>query len=396
LAERYRSGMPRVLLALVIAFAVLAAPASAEVRKGPRGAAFYKPPKHLHGKHGGLIWARKETGSDALKGAKRNELLLYTSKGLDNKLTAVSGSVAIPKGKAPKGGWPVITYAHGTTGSADSCAPTRGYDAGSLVSYAYPLLKRWLKAGYAVVRTDYDGLGTPGVHQYLLGTSEGRSVLDAVRAARRFDKRISKRYVIAGHSQGGHAALFAAALGPKYVRDLKLRGTVAFAPASHLSGQFQTALTLNNTGGGLGAIIALGLRAVDTADSNLGLPSLLTPQAAALYPQTKTRCYDALSRPDSFGGLPLNQFVKSGANVQPVLTVVGESDPEHLRMRTPVRIEQGTADGTVFEVFTKQLVDEYAQNGVKVVYKTYNGVSHGEVVNAAAGDATKWIRGRLK
>ena len=59
------------------------------------------------------------------------------------------------------------------------------------MSYAYPLLQRWLKAGYAVVRTDYEGLGTPGVHPYLVGRSEGRSVLDAVRAARALDPRLS-------------------------------------------------------------------------------------------------------------------------------------------------------------------------------------------------------------
>jgi pimeloyl-ACP methyl ester carboxylesterase len=388
--------MPRAFLALVVAIAVFAAPASADVRKGPKGAAFYKPPKHLHGKHGGLIWARKQTGSDALKGARRNALLLYRSKGLSGTLTAVSGSLAIPKGKPPKGGWPVITYAHGTTGSADACAPTRGYDAGDLVSYAYPLLKRWLKAGYAVVRTDYDGLGTPGVHGYLVGRSEGRSVLDAVRAARAYDHRLSKRFIIAGHSQGGHAALFAAAMAPQWVPDLRLRGTVAFAPASHLEPQFELALGSANAGGGLGGIIALGLRGVDTADSALGVPSLLTPRAAALYPQTKSRCYDQLSRADSFGGVPLNQFIKSGANLQPALTVVGESDPEHLRMRTPVRIEQGTGDGTVFESITKALADEYADNGVKVDYLTYDGVSHGDIVNAAAADATKWLRKRLK
>lgn len=388
--------MPRAFLALVIAFAVFAAPASADVRKAPKGAAFYNPPKHLHGKHGGLIWARKQTGSDALKGARRNTLLLYSSKGVSTSLTAVSGSLAIPKGKPPKGGWPVITYAHGTTGSADACAPTRGYDADDLVSYAYPLLKRWLKAGYAVVRTDYDGLGTPGVHGYLVGRSEGRSVLDAVRAARAYDHRLSKRFIIAGHSQGGHAALFAAAMAPQWVPDLRLRGTVAFAPASHLAAQFQLGLGSPNAGGGLGAIIALGLRGVDTADSALGVPSLLTPRAATLYPQTKTRCYDALSRTDSFGGVPLNQFIKSGANLQPALTVVGESDPEHVRMRTAVRIEQGTADRTVFEAFTKQLADEYTDNGVKVDYLTYDGVSHGDIVNAAAADATKWIRKRLR
>ncbi len=384
------------LLILLVAAAVFAAPASADVRKGPRGAAFYKPPTQLKGKHGALIWARRQTGSDALKGAGRNALLLYRSTSVDGKKTAVSGSLALPKGKAPKGGWPVITYAHGTTGSADSCAPTRGYDASDLVSYAYPLLRRWLKAGYAVVRTDYDGLGTPGVHQYLLGESEGRSVLDAVRAARAYTPTLSKRYVIAGHSQGGHAALFAAALAPKWVPDLRLRGTAAFAPASHLAPQFKATLGIATPGAGLGAIVGLGLRAVDTGDPGLDVPSLLTPQAAPLYPQTLTRCYDALSKPDSFGGLPLNQILRSNANLAPLLATIAKSDPEHLRMRTPVRVEQGTADGTVFQVFTDQLVDEYKTNGVKVTYKTYDGVSHGGVVDSGAKDSATWIKGRFR
>jgi pimeloyl-ACP methyl ester carboxylesterase len=379
----------------MMAAALLAAPASADVRHGPGGLRFYKPPKHLHGKHGGLIWARKQTGNDALKGA-RNELLLYRSKTLPGKISAVSGSLSLPKGKAPKGGWPIITYAHGTTGSADACAPTRGYDAGQLTSYAFPLLQRWLKAGFAVVRTDYEGLGTPGVHQYLNGTSESRSVLDAVRAARAFSPKLSKRFVIAGHSQGGHAALFAAGAAPRYVPELKLRGTVAFAPASHLKAQFQAIMNIAQPGGGLGAIVALGLRASDTADPGLHLTSLLAPQAAALYPQTKARCYDALSKADSFGGLPLDQFMSKSKDLTPLLDLVGDNDPEHLRPRTPVRIEQGVADQTAFESFSKQLVDEYAANRVKVVYKTYPGVNHGGVVDAAAPDATTWIRKRLK
>jgi pimeloyl-ACP methyl ester carboxylesterase len=387
--------MPRALIALVLAFALLAVPASAAPKKGPSGAAFYKPPKHLKGKHGGLIWVRKQTGSDALKGA-RNELLLYRSKDVSGKATAVSGSLAIPKGKAPKGGWPVITYAHGTTGAADSCAPTRGYDEDNLNSYAFPLLKRWIKAGYAVVRTDYDGLGTPGVHQFLLGASEGRSVLDAVRAARAFDTRLSKRYVISGHSQGGHAALFAAAAAPKYLPELKLRGTVAFAPASHLKTQFQLATGIAAPGGGLGAFIGLGLRGIDIVDPSLGVPNLLTPEALALYPQTTTRCYDALGKPDSFGGLPLNGILKSGVDLTALLNAIGENDPEHLRMKTPVRVEQGTADGTVIPTFTQQLVDEYKTNGVSVVYKTYDGVNHPGVVTAGAKDATTYIKSRLK
>ena len=126
------------------------------------------------------------------------------------------------------------------------------------------------------------------------------------------------------------------------------------------------------------------------------MPNLLTPDALALYPQTKTVCYDALSKPNSFGGLPLNDILKSGADLTPLLNAVGESDPEHLRMKTPVRIEQGTADGTVIPVFTQQLVDEYKQNGVSVVYKTYDGVTHGGVVKAANQNALTFLKGRFQ
>ena len=126
------------------------------------------------------------------------------------------------------------------------------------------------------------------------------------------------------------------------------------------------------------------------------MPNLLTPDALALYPQTKTACYDALSKPSSFGGLKLSDILKSGVDLTPLLNAVGESDPEHLRPKTAIRIEQGTDDKTVIPAFTQQLVDEYKQNGVSVVYKTYDGVSHGGVVNAAAKDSTNYIKSRLK
>jgi pimeloyl-ACP methyl ester carboxylesterase len=385
-----------ILLSVLALAGVVAAPAAgAKVRTGPKGAAFYKPPANAKGKHGTLIWARRETGSDAIAG-KRSTLLLYRSVGVDGKANAVSGSLALPKGKAPKGGWPVIAYAHGTTGSADACAPSKGYDAGDLTSYAYPLLRRWLKAGYAVVRTDYEGLGTPGIHGYLIGGTEGRSVLDSVRAARTYEPRLSKRFVIAGHSQGGHAALFAASLAPKWAKDLRLRGTVAFAPASHLSEQFPLATQITTPGGGLGAIIALGLRAYETAQPSPGVASLLTPRAAALFPETTSECYDALSKPDSFGGLPLNEVFQPGVDLGPLVTTIDANDPENLRIKTPVRVEQGSADGTVFQTFTDQLVDKYEAAGVPVTYRVYDGVSHGGVVDSGAADATSWIRTRFR
>ena len=83
-------------------------------------------------------------------------------------------------------------------------------------------------------------------------------------------------------------------------------------------------------------------------------------------------------------------------NLEPLFAEIGTNDPEKLAIKTPVRIEQGDADGTVFKVFTDQLVDDYKASGAKVTYKVYPGVSHGEVVNAGAKDSATFIKGRFK
>src|ERR1700754_4439647 len=146
--------MRRCVLLVIAATALstVAAPAAhASVKKGPAGTAFYTPPATLPAKHGAAIWMRSYSGPAALKGGT-NTLLLYRSTSLNGKGTAVSGVLTVPKGKAPKKGWPIVSWAHGTTGIADSCAPTR---SGAGQSYDHPLLQRWLRAGYAIVRTDY-------------------------------------------------------------------------------------------------------------------------------------------------------------------------------------------------------------------------------------------------
>jgi hypothetical protein len=276
--------LPVAAAALVL---VAAAPAhAATVEKGPTGDAFYTPPASLPaGAHGTPVWQRKLTGPAVLKGAKANTLLLYRSTSADGKGTVVSGTVAVPKGKAPKAGWPVVSWAHGTIGAADACAPSK---IAMPAAYDQKLLNRWLKAGYAVVRTDYEGLGTPGPHPYLIGTSAGRSVLDMVRAARKFDDRIGKRVVFAGHSQGGHAVLFAGALARKWTPELTVRGTLAFAPASHLGeqGALLRALTSPSGLSGLASMIVYG---VDVANPSLGIQNLLSDSAKALYPQLEQR-----------------------------------------------------------------------------------------------------------
>jgi pimeloyl-ACP methyl ester carboxylesterase len=85
--------------------------------------------------------------------------------------------------------------------------------------------------GAIVVATDYEGLGTPGTHTYLVGRSEGANVLDAIRAARQVTGTEGQSITI-GHSQGGGAALWAAQMAPEYATDVNLVGAVAAAPAT--------------------------------------------------------------------------------------------------------------------------------------------------------------------
>jgi pimeloyl-ACP methyl ester carboxylesterase len=374
---------------LAAALAVAAGGAAAEVRTGPSGLAFYKPP-HLTGKaHGGVIWARKLTKAADLEPASANVLVLYRSIGEDGKAIGVSGSIAIPRGKPPKGGWPVLTWAHGTTGIADRCAPTRLPNA---TTYTNADLGAWLKAGFAVVRTDYQGLGTPGTHLYLVGQEEGRSVLDIVRAARQLDPRIGKRVVIAGHSQGGHAALWAAALAKKWTPELSVQATAAFAPASHIETQARLLTQLQNKSPGITGLAALILRGIDAAHPSLNLASLLTPQAATLYAHTLTDC----SLTQFVGNLVPADLFRQDADLSQAYTLLGQSDPEHLKIKTPLFIAQGAADTTVFPTFTDQLDQQLTASGSKIDYRHYTGVGHGGVVAAANKDALAFVRTHLK
>ena len=149
-----------------------------------------------------------------IPGAREGWKLTYVSTDVFGRTVPVTGEVFIPQGTPPTGGWPVISWAHGTSGLADKCAPSNVGPAEPARDFSY--LHTWMSQGYAVVATDYAGLGTPGLPAYLNGMSEAHNIVDMVKAGRAFAdvgpryRHLATKFVIIGQSQGGGAAIYSA------------------------------------------------------------------------------------------------------------------------------------------------------------------------------------------
>jgi hypothetical protein len=155
-----------------------------------------------------------------------------STNGDTGQQTEVSGSVFTPKGTAPQGGWPVISFGHGTTGLDEPCGPSL---SNTLMGFS-TIVAGYVSKGYAVALADYQGLGSPGVHPYTDSKTAGLNVIDAVRALRHTFDGTSDRWAAVGGSQGGGAAWAADEQAASYAPELDLVGAVAYVPAADVTG----------------------------------------------------------------------------------------------------------------------------------------------------------------
>ncbi|MEI6688204.1 MAG: lipase family protein [Thermoleophilia bacterium] len=191
---------------------------------------FYATPEGMEAAPPGTVFHTERLPSADVAGGRAYRLLYRTERA--NGSAAVSGAIAIvPVVAPPADGRPVLAWAHGTIGLGRGCAPSRRSDPLA----ATPWMSDAVANGFAVIATDYAGLGTAGPNGYLLGRAEARDILNSVRALDAVPGAApSRRWTVLGHSQGGHAAVWAAELARSELPERPLLGVAVGAPALNL------------------------------------------------------------------------------------------------------------------------------------------------------------------
>jgi predicted esterase len=313
--------------------------------------------------------------------------ILYHSESIQGDDIAVSGLLAVPAGEPPAEGRPILSWAHGTTGLADECAPSIEPD-GAGIDLAAPFLER----GMVVVATDYEGLGTPGLHPYVAGESEGRGTLDIARAARNLEDvtGASARVVLWGHSQGGHAVLFANQIAPTWAPELEIVGTVAGAPPSQLpliSAALQDSPFKH--------YIAMAAAGWNAAFPDADLDLVMTQEGQALLDVMEEGCSDDIA--EAFAPLTYEETVVADpATVEPWATLLVTNDPGQVIGASPILIIHGEQDEQIPVVSSQLLLDRLCGLGQVVERRTYPGQSHAGVIEPSFDDMVLWMDARLE
>jgi pimeloyl-ACP methyl ester carboxylesterase len=357
--------------AMVVAGCTASTPSTAPPAPVPAARELYDPPDPLpDGAPGDVVWG---TGLAAPEGVAA-WTVLYRSTTIDDTPTAVSGWVAVSPVPGRHG---VLVFAHGTTGLGDACAPTR---SGGVTPHHFADL---LDAGWTVAFTDYEGLGTPGVHPYLVADSAARSVLDAARAAARLDPNADVgRTALLGFSQGGHAVLSAAERAADLAPELTLAGVVTTAPAILLREWVAEAPP--------GQLGYLGMIAVAHAQAHgQPLDDWLSPEAAGAAEAIGDGCLaDASAVMESLGP---GAIVADTSPTGSAGRLLDASEPATTRIDAPVLLVTGTADTLFTPDLGDLLVDRMCRSGTDVAHLVLDGASHVQLGSLVREPAAVWL-----
>ncbi|MFN8016813.1 MAG: lipase family protein [Acidimicrobiales bacterium] len=311
--------------------------------------------------------------------------IAYTSESLTGKAIVETGVGGVPDAAAPEGGRPMITVVHGTTGIGDDCAPSKHPKATELTLVGGKLASRFL-----IAATDYEGIGTPGRHPYLVGESEGRSGIDALLAAGQLpNAHPGTRFVIAGYSQGGHAALWTSQVAAEWAPDLEVVGTFAGAPASEVGILLKAAAKVK----GFALMVVAGLAA---AHPDADLSKVLTPKGQELLdvvdePGCAPHVFTAAGDLDG-----KDIFVAGGADRPPWSDLAAAQDAGQEKANdAPTLLIHSTGDGTVPTFFVDAVQARMCGNGQVVERQEIDAGGHGEAAPKAYDIAVPWLEARF-
>ena len=323
--------------------------------------------------------------------------LTYVSTDQLGRRALSTGELFLPKGSAPAGGWRLISWAHGTSGLADGCAPSNVGPAEPRRDFTY--LHNWMKEGYAVVASDYVGLGTPGLPAYLGGRSEAHNIVDIVKAGRAFASRrlpvseqLSRRWVVIGQSQGGGAAIYTARYATQFGgRGLDYLGAVGTGVPANVETILTGVGPQSSFSSGLtayGAYIVASLRYWYPA---LHVDSILTPTGRHYLGVAQRTCINALDT--AMHGVVVGRWLTATLGTLPRWTQTIDS---YMKMPErgfdkPFFMAHGLRDEDVPYSLTAPYVAKLKANHQPVTFKTYDS-DHSGTLLLSQKDSHPFVR----
>lgn len=312
--------------------------------------------------------------------------MLYASERPDGTASVSGGMIFMPTDVKP--GAPLVAWAHGTVGQGDACAPSRSANP---LQDSQQWLAEMLARGWVVAATDYTGLGTTGPNLYLVAQAEVRDVVNAVRAARAFTGAGSK-YVVWGHSQGGHAALWSGHLAPQVAPELQLLGVAAAAPAAELTKIVQAQWQVPAWGWALGPEILESWPAIDPA-----LPlEVVSDVGRQDAPRIAQQCIVRAALEGMARGQLGSAFFASDPMANASWRALAEEQtPPPLPASMPAFIGQSTTDTVVLAWPNAALQESWCAAGSTLSMLWIGDVAHQQTASVIGPQVVGWIAERF-